>query len=336
MAAVSIVQLAERLLNQDNTQGQDTQSSQRVTNQGENQKPSAAAQDQFTPSAQAGQGAAQEAGLFSVAQFSFFSAAAEFLLAQNTPPPVNPPTAAASSLTAPAALNAAPAAPLALPLLAPTANALNATGQVAPAAAGAGTALGAPTAQGPLALDEQLATLNQSLVALGLSPQEIQQLDRIASVINDFNPQAFLSLAFQLEQLAALSAPQVAATAATTGNLRNAANANAAPANPTAGNQAPGTGGGFRVRDFIIQFSGVQGLANAAGNGTGNAATAAPGAAANNAAAVSAFNLQIEEVNLTLVNASGEIAQIQAPQGAGKTHEAALNPPASKARATAA
>lgn len=353
MAAVGIVQLAERLLNQNNTQSQDTQNTQRVTSHSGNQGPQATAQDQFTPSAQAGQGAAQEAGLFSVAQFSFFSAAAEFLLAQNTPP-ANQPAAATPLLTPPTVLNAPPAGPLALPLVAPAAtqpqatattaaaaaNTPNAAGPAAAATTGVGAATGAPTAQGPLAIEQQLATLNQSLVALGLSPQEIQQLDRIASVINDFNPLAFTSLAFQLEQLAQLSAPQAGATApATTENAGNAANPNAA-ANSTAGNQGPGAGGGFRVQELIIQFSGVQGLVNAAGNGAGHATAAeAPGAGANTALGVSAFNLQIEEVNLTLANANGQTAQIQAPQRAGKAaHEAGANPPApaGKARATAA
>lgn len=349
MAAVGIVQLAERLLNQNNTQSQDTQNNQRVTSR--NQGPLAAAQDQFTPSARAGQGAAQEAGLFSVAQFSFFSAAAEFLLAQNTPPPGDQPAAATPLLTAPTVLNAPPAGPLALPPVAPAAKqpqtnpttvaaAANTPNTTGPAATvtGVGAAAGAPTAQGPLAIEQQIATLNQSLVALGLSPQEIQQLDRVASVINDFNPLAFISLAFQLEQLAQLSVPQPAATApATTGNAGNAGNARAA-ANPTAGNQGPGAGGGFRVQELIIQFSGVQGQVNAAVGAPGNAA-AAQGAGANTGFGVSAFNLRIEEVNLTLVNANGQTAQIQAPQRAGKAaHEAGANPPAAagKARTTAA
>lgn len=349
MAAVGIVQLAERLLNQNNTQSQDAQNTQRVTSHSENRGPQATAQDQFTPSAQAGEGAAQEAGLFSVAQFSFFSAAAEFLLAQNTPP-ANQPAAATPLLAPPTVLNAPPAGPLALPLVAPAAtqpqatattaaaaaaaNTPNTEGPAAAAATGVGAAAGAPTAQGPLAIEQQLATLNQSLVALGLSPQEIQQLDRIASVINDFNPLAFISLAFQLEQLAQLSAPQAAATAlATTGNAGNAGNAQAA-ANPTAGNQGPGAGGGFRVQELIIQFSGVQGLVNTAGNGAGKATAAAPGAGANTALGVSAFNVQIEEVNLTLVNANGQTAQIQAPQRAGKAaHEAGANPPAAAGKA---
>ena len=93
MAAVGIVQLAERLLNQNNTQGQDLQNAQTATNRAEDGRPQTPAEDQFTPSTQAGQGAEQEAGLFSVAQFSFFSAAAEFLLTQNarSQAPTGPP-----------------------------------------------------------------------------------------------------------------------------------------------------------------------------------------------------------------------------------------------------
>jgi hypothetical protein len=53
--------------------------------------------------------------------------------------------------------------------------------------------------------------LNNALTALGLTPQEIQQLDQIASITNDFNPNAFTALAYQLEALA--QAPQTTAAA---------------------------------------------------------------------------------------------------------------------------
>ena len=42
--------------------------------------------------------------------------------------------------------------------------------------------------------------------ALGLSAADIQQIDQVASLINDFNPTAFASLAYQLESQAQNSA----------------------------------------------------------------------------------------------------------------------------------
>ena len=85
MSLVGLVNLAERLLNQNTTQGQDAQTAQKAASPQGNQEPQAVTEDQFTPSAQSGQAqaTAQAAGLFSVAQFTFFSAAADFLLGQN-------------------------------------------------------------------------------------------------------------------------------------------------------------------------------------------------------------------------------------------------------------
>jgi hypothetical protein len=68
--------------------------------------------------------------------------------------------------------------------------------------------------------------LNLALAALGLSTQDIEQLDQIASTINDYNPSAFTAQAYQLEALARASAQAAAARAnaqATPGNATNTA-----------------------------------------------------------------------------------------------------------------
>jgi hypothetical protein len=84
-----------------------------------------------------------------------------------------------------------------------TATAAQAAGTATqPAAAAAGTTNAATT--GSTSIVEQLQALNNALQALGLSPTDINQIDQIASVIKDFNPAAFTSLAYQL---AALSPP---------------------------------------------------------------------------------------------------------------------------------
>ena len=112
MSLVGLVNLAERLLNQGSTQGQDPQTAQKAASTPPTRGAQGTAEDLFTPSAQ--NALAQDAGLFSVAQLSFFSAAADFLLGQATPqqpaaaPAVNTPanaTQAAAQAAVPGAAN---------------------------------------------------------------------------------------------------------------------------------------------------------------------------------------------------------------------------------------
>jgi hypothetical protein len=87
----------------------------------------------------------------------------------------------------------------------------------------------------------QLQALNLALAALGLNTQDINQLDQIASIINDYNPSLFTAQAYQLEALAQKAPAQTPPTsanarpAANTTNLTggNAAAAKAAPAGGT-------------------------------------------------------------------------------------------------------
>jgi hypothetical protein len=121
--------------------------------------------------------------------------------------PFGQPTAlsAGQNNTASANANPAPAAALAT---AP----VNATvAQAAPVAAAGSTSA---AATGTASIAEQLQTLNNALRALGLTVNDIHQIDRIASVINDFNPSAFTSLAYQLAALAPNPAQQAATTVA--------------------------------------------------------------------------------------------------------------------------
>ena len=74
-----------------------------------------------------------------------------------------------------------------------------------------------------------MQTLNNSLAALGLSTSAIQTVDQIANAINDFNPDAYSSLVYQLE-----AAAQAAASQTPTSNV-------AAASTPTAATQAPVT-----------------------------------------------------------------------------------------------
>lgn len=194
-----------------------------------------ALQDQFTSSAQGApaQATAEAAGLFTVSQFTLFSAAAEFLLAQtaappqanpaNTPPPaVNPNPGTTAPGVAATNLQAAPQAPLA--------------GAAAPAATT--TAAPAPASNlpkvitaGTPSVEDQLQALNNKLSALGLGPADIQKVDQIAGLINDFNPTAFTSLVYQLEAQAQSAARQIAAIPATTATAAPAVGGNTALAN---------------------------------------------------------------------------------------------------------
>ncbi|MGB9466340.1 MAG: hypothetical protein WBR10_14620, partial [Candidatus Acidiferrum sp.] len=118
----------------------------------------------------------------------------------------------------------------------------------------------------------------------------------------------------------------------------NNANATAANQTPTAGSEATATGnsGGFQVQELLIKFSGInaQGTTQQSGNTNGGAQSAVGNAGGN--FQVSAFNLQIEEVNLTLVNGSGQTAQIQAPLQTSNANGQGTNQAVANAKAQAA
>jgi hypothetical protein len=73
---------------------------------------------------------------------------------------------------------------------------------------------------------EQLQALNLALAALGLNTQDIQQLDQIASAVNDYHPVAYTARALQLKALGKRSPTQATVPAG--------ANARPAPANANA------------------------------------------------------------------------------------------------------
>jgi len=345
MSLVGLVNLAERLLNQGSTQGQDPQTAQKAASTPPTRGAQGTAEDLFTPSAQ--NALAQDAGLFSVAQLSFFSAAADFLLGQATPqqpaaaPAVNTP-ANATQGAAQAAVPGAATTPALANLSQPSANAnaapaaanfatttakTQATAPAAPTAAAAtATATTTSAAPGSLTVRQQLQSLNTALAALGLSPQQIQQLDQIASIINDFNPTAFTSLAFQLEELAQATQAAPTPAPATAGNAQGAAT-NAVTSNTNAAPTSGAPPAGFQLQELVIKFAGVQVRANTPANGNTTTAPQAAVANGNGNLQISAFNVQIEEVNLTLVNGSGQTARIQAPTAN------ANQPAAPKARA---
>jgi hypothetical protein len=348
MSVIGLVNLAERLLNQGSPQGQDLPTTRKGTNTAATNNAAGPAEDLFTPSAQNSptQNAAQDAGLFSVTQFSFFSAAADFLLGQNIAPPT--PTATPAPTTSDG--NGAAglqhtfgknlpgfAVPQPIGNQGPLGAAVNG-GNGANTAAGTATTVPATTkgaatsaatiTPGSLAAQQQFQSLNTALAALGLTPQEIQQLDRIASILNDFDPTAYTALAYQLEQLA--QAQQPTATPTTGGNAPNTAANPASNNTPTANGATANTtndnGNAFQIQELAIKFAGVPVQGGTAANGTGAAAQGTP-AAGNGTFQATAFHLQVEELNLTLTNGNGQTAQLYVPQA---------DEPALKARAAGA
>ena len=245
MALTALIRLSEQLLNETAAaQGAGTpQTPVNAAGNTANSPAAPAARDQFVPSTQNNAAAAnaEAAGLFRVAQFSLFTAAADSLLAQTAPArqrnAASQPAPAAGVLFEPAAQGAGvinPAAKQATDLAAAThtpaaanANANNAnTADAATAlpqpvaaattanATSAGTANA--TAAGAASVQAELQALNNTLAALGLNATDIRKVDQIASLINDFNPAAFIRLAYQLERFAQNAAQQSAAAAANT------------------------------------------------------------------------------------------------------------------------
>jgi len=307
MSLTAIINLAERLLNNSSGQTVDANADSRQSKQASRVGSDAVHRDQFTPSS-ANQ---QDAGLFKVNQISLFSAAADFLLAQTLPSQANPGVAPALAPgNAAQTINANPIVTARFP-------AANAP-PTAAAPAVTTTATPANSAQ------SQLLALNSALYALGLNDSQLAQIDQIASLIQVFNPLAFTSLVYQLEALAQANTQQSAApltnTAATGTPPSTATTTNTpaavAPATGTTAGNASGTNnaGSFQIRELVIKFSGVQESFTQTGSG-------APGGNSN--VQLSAFNLQVEEVNLTLANQGGQSLQVTAPQTAATPQSAA-------------
>jgi hypothetical protein len=121
-------------------------------------------------------------------------------------------------------------------------------------------------------------------------------------------------LVYQLEALAQANASQSGAGATAPG---------ATTANPSQTNGA----GGFQIQELVIKFSGVQESITQTGTSTQGS---------NSNVQLSAFNLQVEEVNLTLANPAGQSLQVTAPQPAAPATLQTSAPAATLAKSAAA
>jgi hypothetical protein len=178
--------------------------------------------------------------------------------------------------------------------------------------------IAAPTSAAATAasVQDQLQALNTALAALGLTNADIQSLDRFPSLIKDFNPVAYVRLVFQLEALAQQTSQPTTTTGGTAAIAGTGANAN---------------GGAFQIQELVINLSGLQGSAN---GGTANGNRGGRQGAGGSIAQFSAFNLQVEEIQLTLANNNGQTVQLRAPQQ--NTNAAPGVQPVGQAKAAAA
>jgi hypothetical protein len=207
MAVTGVSNLAELISNQSPGQGQSAPGGALPIQSLGAGKPGPT-QDSFTPSSQNNSApvTAQDAGLFQASQFALGAATAELLTTQTaapqTPHEIAPAQAiqtgtadvaivqAASTLTQNVQTLAAPAAP--------------ATAMATPIPAAA------PVATTAIAPGE-LQSMNAELLGLGLNNNDIQIIDRVATVARNFDPLVYNDLIQQFEaQVAQQAAPAAA------------------------------------------------------------------------------------------------------------------------------
>jgi hypothetical protein len=171
-------------------------------------------EDTFTPSAQGNtaQATAQDAGIFQVSQGALTAVTVSILFAQANPNAAlngSPPSAASATTTNAGNTQPGTGANSNIPVI---------PGQLfGPTPGGqAPTPAAVPTTNE----QEKIQALNASLPALGLSKVEIQEIDRLATLIQNFNPAAYTDLVNHFEALAQQATqPNPASAAADAGTI---------------------------------------------------------------------------------------------------------------------
>jgi hypothetical protein len=189
-------------------------------------------EDTFTPSGQSNfaQATAQDAGLFQVGPASLAAITPNILFVQaasNGAPNESPAPSPSGTTT-----NVGKPQPVG----ATNSNAPANPGQLfAPDPAGQAPA---PKAVPTTNVQEKIQILNASLPALGLSKVEIQEIDSIATQIQNFNPAAYTNLVNQYEALAHQATQQSTANGAP--NASNPATQNTTPGTKVNGGTSQG------------------------------------------------------------------------------------------------
>lgn len=197
MSVTGVVNLNDGLLGQNSTQQSPglAQAKTSAHASAGQTSPSALPQDQFTPSAltESANSTAEAAGLFSAPK----AAALPNLVSASgqSTTDTNRSTAVGAASNAAAAGQASGGAIAAAPNGLGSINSPNTSNN----AAASDSTSTAATGAGSVAQQTQLQALNNALAAIGLSAADIREVDRVASLINDFSPVAFTSLAYQLE-----------------------------------------------------------------------------------------------------------------------------------------
>ena len=273
MAVASVASHGERHVNPLAEQRQERQSAA-TTVAKENAGNNAVSEDTYTPSAadNSAQATAQAAGIF---QFNPAAVASTNVLAQ-------PPLAANQDGPAPQPAPIANAS--ADPVQTSTATNAGSSGNATQLVAGAPASQTAALATaGNTDVQSQVQALNNALAALGLSRYDIQQIDRIATVIQNFNPSAYTDLVNQFQERAQPASQLAAPPVGTNGN--NAEN--------LAANSKPGAAvnAGYQLRGISVTYAALP-------------AATGPGAA----------KPQIQQVQITLTGGTGQTIQVQAPR----------------------
>jgi hypothetical protein len=141
----------------------------------------------------------------------------------------------------------------------------------------------------------KFSPLNASLPALGLTNTEINQIDRIASLVQNFNPAAYANLVRQFEALAQNSG------SSTSVNTALLPATNSGPNAPNSTNAAA-----YQVQGISIKFTASTQPENSSFAGGGKHSDGNP------TQSVSA-GLQIGQVQFTLINGHGQKVQVQTP-----------------------
>jgi hypothetical protein len=255
MALTGLTNLAESYANQLEGQGQTTLQGELNSIISNAAAPATPIEDVFTPSVATN--TAQDAGLFQISQFSLFPG-------QQSAASI-PPSAQAISLPQANTDTAQPAIPV--------------TDLTASPGAQAVAALPSPNVP-PANHQNRIQFFNEALTALGLQNNDIQKLDQIATLVNDFSPTAFSDL---ISQFRALAQQQGQLTASASAPGANAVS------------------GGFQVQALAIQFAGSQNQPGPGGNQTGSQSDG------------TAAGLQIEGLQFSLLNGAGQTVNLLAP-----------------------
>jgi len=304
-------------------------------------------ESRFHSSSKSGnQDAPADAGTYQVSQFQVFSASASGLLAQNGSP--TQPTPSTATSTTPATQSQTAATQPVQPVASQTAS--PATTPATSAATTPSTSDGSTSrTPGPL------QALNSVLQGLGLSQQDIQAFDQVASLIQSLSPAAFADLVSLFQNLAqqvsqasqntpaatsdgtGTPASDVAATSDPTSDPTSDATAAPTPTTPAttpaesaqlvSGSTESGTSaptGGIQIDELSIRFSALDIQGN-----TGNTGGISSGAGGS--FDFSAFQLNLNEVNVTLSGSSAPTAQPASIQPPANESSPAAQPSAATA-----